>query len=293
MVDAGRWRAASVGLALVVAAGCATPAPSAPWTYPPTGLGPSVAPVASASSSLVAAAATPSSTASPIPTAEPTPTPTPIPTPIPTPTPARRPVDVEIVPDPKAIFAHQQTKTWCASAGVQIALAWLGLADTSKTFQAKLESRVGEWDSYADSHNGKWGPTAMTRALAAYGAPGYQVQVFPTRAAALRASAAAIERTHSLVLLLAWRGAHTWVMSGFRADADPAVFADANVSGAYILDPWYPWVSSIWGPSDPPATFQDSAEMVRNYLKWKRPEGRYPGRDGQWIAVIPTVVATR
>ena len=77
-------------------------------------------------------------------------------------------------------------------------------------------------------------------------------------------------------------------MTGFRADADPALFADAKITGAYILDPWYPDVSSIWGPSDPPGTFQNEAEMIRNYLKWKRPEGKYPERDGLYIAVVPT-----
>ncbi len=87
---------------------------------------------------------------------------------------------------------------------------------------------------------------------------------------------------------MAWRGAHTWVMTGFRADADPSVFADAKIQGTYILDPWYPDVSSIWGPSDPPGTYQNGAEMVRNYLKWKRPEGLYPTRDGLYIAVVPT-----
>ena len=30
--------------------------------------------------------------------------------------------------------------------------------------------------------------------------------------------------------------------------------------------------------------------MERNYLKWKRPEGLYPERDGLYIAVVPTVV---
>jgi len=78
-------------------------------------------------------------------------------------------------------------------------------------------------------------------------------------------------------------------MTGFRADADPRVFNDVKVSGAYIDDPWYPWVSSIWGPSDPPGTFQDKAEMTRNFLPWKRPEGRYPDRDGNFIVLIPTI----
>ena len=92
------------------------------------------------------------------------------------------------------------------------------------------------------------------------------------------------------VLLMAWRGAHTWVMTGFRADADPAIFSNATIEGAYILDPWYPTISSIWGPSDPPGTFQDTSEMIRNYLVWKRPEGHYPDRDGLFLAVVPTVV---
>ena len=76
-------------------------------------------------------------------------------------------------------------------------------------------------------------------------------------------------------------------MTGYRADADPAVFANAKVTGAYIIDPWYPRVSRIWGRSDKAGVFQDAAEMKRNYLPWKRPEGRYPGRDGKFLAIIP------
>ena len=51
-------------------------------------------------------------------------------------------------------------------------------------------------------------------------------------------------------------------MTGYRANADPAVFDDAKVSGTYILDPWFPDFSSIWGQSDPPGTFQDASEMI-------------------------------
>ncbi len=238
----------------------------------------------------------------PPPTLDPTPTPRPTPrgsgaaasstpeaAPTPSPTPARVPLDVDIVPDPEAVFAHELKDTWCAPAGVQMTLAVLGLADTSDDFQRELQGRVREWESYGDSHNGKWGPSAMALALEAYGAPGYEVRGYETREDALRDAAVALEATRSPVILLAWRGAHTWVMTGFRADADPAQFRDATVEGAYVLDPWYPWVSTIWGPSDPPGTFQDAAEMERNYLRWKRPEGHYPERDGLFISVVPTV----
>jgi hypothetical protein len=216
------------------------------------------------------------------------PTPTPVPTPSPTPKPARKPVDFDIEDHPKAVFASEIYDTWCSPAGVQMTLAVLGLADTSDRFQSKLQSRVREWESRPDSHNGDWGPSAMALALDAYGAPGYEVRAYPSRRLALRDAAEAIRKTRSPVILLAWRGAHTWVMTGYKADADPILFSNANVSGAYILDPWYPRNSSIWGQSDPPGTFQDQSEMERNYLPWKRPEGHYPDRDGLFIAVVPT-----
>ncbi len=222
----------------------------------------------------------PSVTTVPVPAASPTATPKP----------PRVPVDVDIVKNHKAVFAHEIKDTWCAAAGVQMALTILGHGNISGAFQRELQGRVHEWESYDDSHNGDWGPSAMVQALDAYGAKGYQVRAYKSRQSAERDAARAIEKTGSPVLLMAWRGAHTWVMTGFRADADPAIFSNATILGAYINDPWYPTISSIWGPSDPPGTFQDTSEMIRNYLVWKRPEGHYPERDGLFIAVVPTVV---
>lgn len=228
----------------------------------------------------------PPSQPTPGPTLEPGDSPTPSPT-----LPVRAPVDVRILDDPEAAFAHELDKDWCAPAGVQMVLAALGLGDTTPAFQTEIASRVREWETWEDSHNYNWGPAAMAAALEAYGAPGYQIHAFDFRGSALHAAAVAIERTDSPAILLAWRGAHTWVMTGYRADADPKVFPDAVIEGTYILDPWYPWISSIWGPSDPPGTFQDLAEMKRNFLPWERPEGKYPERDGKWIVLVPTLPA--
>jgi hypothetical protein len=207
----------------------------------------------------------------------------------PRPTPQRKAVDLDILKNHQRHFAHELKETWCAPAGVQMVLSILGHGDTSNAFQRELQSRVYEWESVKDSRDGLWGPSAMALALEAYGAKGYEVRAYRTRQGALRDGARAIQATGAPVILLAWRGAHTWIMTGFRADADPSQFADAHIHGAYILDPWYPDISSIWGPSDPPGTFQDEQEMERNYLKWKRPEGHYPERDGLYISVVPTV----
>jgi hypothetical protein len=220
----------------------------------------------------------------PLASGQPAVTPAPTPTPIP-----RVKVDVDILKDHDAVFAHELRIDWCAPAGVTMVLAATGHGAPTSARQREIASRVREWESYADSHNGEWGPAAMALALDAYGAKGYEIHAYETRQDALRGSAKAIATTNSPVILLAWKGAHTWVMSGYRANADPVVFDDAVITGAYILDPWYPDFSSIWGQSDPPGTFQDTPEMNRNFLEWKRPEGTYPDRDGKFIVLIPTI----
>ncbi len=215
---------------------------------------------------------------------------------IPTPSPTAVPrinVDVNLLTDPKAYFITEIDNEWCAVSGVQIVLAIHGKVALTRAVQKEIASRIGEWESRRDSLNGGWGPAAIASALNAYGVPGYEVRAYDTRADALRDAAKVVSELHAPVLLLAWRGAHTWVMTGYRANADPTIFDDAKVTGAYILDPWYPRVSKIWGPSDPPGTFQDAAEMTRNYLPWKRPEGHYPDRDGLYIAVVPTIPLVR
>jgi hypothetical protein len=242
---------------------------------------------------LVTPRPSPSATPSPAPTVTTTLAPgeTPAPTPTPTPVPQRVRVDVNLfatMDDAKAAFITEIDHEWCAVAATQIVLAMNGKAPLTASFQKELASRIGEWESRRDSLNGGWGPSAIASALVAYGVPGYKVRLYETRADALADAARAIETFHAPVLLMAWYGAHTWVMTGYRADADPLLFDDANVSGTYILDPWYPRVSTIWGASDPPGTYQDAAEMRRNYLPWKRPEGHYPTRDGLFIAVVPT-----
>jgi hypothetical protein len=210
------------------------------------------------------------------------------PAPTAAPKPVRRAVNLNTVAKPKAVFVSERGKTWCAAAAVQIVLNINAKhPDTSAARQAQIHQLEVKYTSRADSRNGGAGPAGMVATLNKLGAVDYKLKVYQTRRGALREAAKAIARTGHPVILLAWRGAHAWVMTGYKATADPAVFNGVTVKGAYILDPWYPRVSSIWGRSDPPGTYQDSAEMTRNYLVWRRPEGKYPGRDGRFLAIIP------
>jgi hypothetical protein len=251
-------------------------------------------------STLPTVVVTPAPSASPTPTIAPTPEPSASATPSPTPL-VRTAVDVDLATDPEAVFASQLTEKDCAVAATQMVLAILGLGDTSEAFQQAIKDRIGEWEAFDDSQNGGWGPAAVGLALQAYGADGYEVRAYDTYTDALRDSAVAISTFDKPVVMFPWWGAHSWVMTGYRADADPTLFDDAVISGAYILDPWYPRNSSIWGQSDPPGNFEDLAELERNWPAyqgppgyeaigpgWTRPEGQYPERDGRFVVLVPT-----
>lgn len=218
-------------------------------------------------------------------------------TPTSTPAPVREPMDVDLVADHDAVFTSQNTEEMCAVAGTQMVLTILGLGNSSMEFQDEIAGRIDDWESWEDSHDGGWGPAAVAEALGDYGATGYQVRAYTSWTDALRDSAIAISTFKKPVVMFPWWGAHTWVMTGYRADADPTLFGDATVTGAYILDPWYPRTSSIWGRSDEPGTFEPLAELERNWPGvvfqgfgpgWSRPEGAYPERDGRFMVVIPT-----
>ncbi len=236
-------------------------------------------------------AATPRPTRRPggTPDPEATAEPTPEPTPTPTPRPRRRPVDVQLRVATDRRFTSQVDNTMCASSGIQMVLNMYGVGEPGEAFQRQIDRRLPEWESRRDAKAGGWGPAAMVSALDAYGVKGYELRAYNSRAYALRDASRILMETQAPVILIAWRGAHTWVMTGFRADADPTLFRDVDIKGTYIFDPWYPRVSSIWGASDPPGTFQDDSEMQRNFLGWQRPEGAYPKRDGTYIIVAPTL----
>jgi hypothetical protein len=201
---------------------------------------------------------------------------------------------VNIEPNPAAVFRTEVLKTWCAAAAVQMTLNVIGpTIDVSTARQRRIHLLEVAATTRADSRSGGVGPLGMVATLNKLGGVRYELRVYRTRASALHDAARAISATRAPVILMAWRGAHAWVMTGYRATADPRLFADARVDGAYILDAWYPRISTIWGPSDGPGVYQDAAEMIRNYLPWKRPEAHYPGLDGRFLALVPAAAPSR
>ncbi len=228
---------------------------------------------------------TASLSATPTPTPTPTATPTLEPTPVPSPTKAPFLMDIYR----PGTFVTQMNRDYCMAGAIQNMINIIGPGiDLTTTKQQEIGKLIVSLTTRQDSLNGGFGPGGWALTMPQLGAGKYELVVDATFDKAMTDAALAIARTARPAGLLSWWGAHSWVMTGFRADADPLLFpTDFKLSGAFIVDPFYPRVSGIWGQTLGPDTFRDMADMAHNYIGWKRPEGRYPGRDGKWLLVIP------
>jgi hypothetical protein len=186
-------------------------------------------------------------------------------------------------------FVSQMNKDYGMAGAIQNMLNIMNpTIDTSTTKQQQIGDLLVSLTTYEDSRNGGFGPAGWALTLNQFGVGPYKFVIDATFDKAMRDAAIALAETGRPVGLLTWWGAHSWVMTGFRSDSDPAVFPDTfKLKGAYVVDPFYPRVSSIWGQTLGPDTLRDMTAMAHNYIGWKRPEGSYPARDGKWLLVIP------
>ena len=240
-----------------------------------------------ASPTAVPATPQPTPVPSPTPTATPVSTPTSEPTPVPSPT--KGPFLMDIYRP--GTFVSQTNRDYCMAGAIQNMVNIIGPdIDLTATRQKEIAALIVSLTTRDDSHNGGFGPGGWALAMPQLGDGEYKLVIDSTFDQAMKDAALALARTSRPVGLLTWWGAHSWVMTGFRADADPLLFPNSFVlKGAFIVDPFYPRVSSIWGQTLGPDSFRDMAAMAHNYIGWKRPEGRYPDRDGKWLLVIPVV----
>jgi hypothetical protein len=182
-------------------------------------------------------------------------------------------------------FTSEKLPIWCAPAALQTMINIMSPgADRSRATQKFLYTTARRLGPAPDKGSE---PEGMARTLQSLGYGRYRVIAAGTRSAAFHAAATALRLTGRPVALLVWRGAHNWVMSGFRSTADPALGPDFKVTHLWIEDVWYPRISSIWGKSRPPDALVPVGRMPEDYLPWRRPTGRYPGKDGRFVLVVP------
>ena len=185
----------------------------------------------------------------------------------------------------KGDFVEEFKDVWCLPAAMQTSMNIMDAgADTSRGTQARLFDLTRSIDPAPD---GAAEPEAWAKGLTQLGYGNYEVSIQPSIKAAIKLAAKQIRLTNRPAGLMTWRGAHSWVMSGFNASADPGVTDQYTVTGVRIEDVWYPRFSTIWGYSRKPDALVPVGDLPEDFLPWKRPLGSYPAKTGNFVIVIP------
>ncbi|HEX7472229.1 MAG TPA: hypothetical protein VF323_04040 [Candidatus Limnocylindrales bacterium] len=207
--------------------------------------------------------------------------------PKPSPTPKPGPFRMDLYRS--GAFVSELTPIWCLSAAMQTSANIMDLragkkADVTRTRQKMLFTLSR---SIAPAPDKAAEPEGWAAGLTRLGYGKYTVSVQPSIKAAIQVAAKALRTTGRPVGLMVWRGAHSWVMSGFTATADPALTSNYTVTAVYIEDVWFPRISNIWGASRPPDSLVPVRKLPPDFLPWKRPQKHYAAKDGKFVIVIP------
>jgi hypothetical protein len=97
-----------------------------------------------------------------------------------------------------------------------------------------------------------------------------------------------------------WRGRHAWVMSGFRATADPRRTQNFRVTAVNVLDPLYPATSSTWGRSPAPNALLSISQLGRQFVERRTLGGptslissaRARSLGGRFVIVMPVALTS-
>jgi hypothetical protein len=184
-------------------------------------------------------------------------------------------------------YVAQTNFVQCVGASMQMMLNIIGATD-DRTAGTQGDLQVLARELSGPSRTGRQRQGASVRGWAGglnqLGAGPYRLTGTTTLEEALRLGAIAIRKTGKPVGLLVWRGRHAWVMSGFRATADPLTTADFQVTGATVLDPLYPHGSTVWGPSPKPRELLTVKEVGRQFVP--RRQGSMPAGTGSGSAIM-------
>lgn len=186
-------------------------------------------------------------------------------------------------------FSTQHTYVWCIPTGVQMMRNYAkGESDHSSTNQKRYYDYARAHDRFPnESFPGSDAQGWAAAARYATGASHYGWRATTSYTESLRYAAASLRRSGKPVGLMVSRGGHAWLMTGFRATADPITTSNFTVTDVYISGPLYPMQQSN-GYDRPPNT-RYSASYLRNYYL---PFRSLPGENSElWAGKFVSVTA--
>ena len=198
-------------------------------------------------------------------------------------------------------FVAQKNFVQCVGASMQMMLNIMGdTNDRSARKQLELQNLARGLSGRRGDGRQRSGASVRgwSAGLNQLGAGPYRLVGTTTIEEAVEIAAEAIRETGRPVGLLVWRGRHAWVMSGFHATADPRTTDDFDVTAAIVMDPLYPYGSSVWGPSPRPREALSVKELGRQFVPRRSRSmatGNSPGSSqlsalsGKYVLVLPFV----
>ena len=186
-------------------------------------------------------------------------------------------------------YVSQTNLVQCVGASMQMMINLVEADnDRSASTQKRLWLLAREWNRRRVTNSPPRGASVRGWAggLNRIGYGPYLVTPFATQEEAMRAAARAMRVTGKPVGLLVWAGRHAWVMSGYRATADPLKTDDFDVTHVTILDPLYPRHSTTWGRSPAPGESL-SLERLGRYFVPRRKTTFTGALSGKFVIVMP------
>jgi hypothetical protein len=187
----------------------------------------------------------------------------------------------------KGDHVTQFTSSWCVGASMQMMANMIerGRPDRSRRTQKAMYDLARDVSPWVETRPGA-STYGWAGGLTELGYGPYAELSASGKQAALRIAARQMRYTRKPVGLLVWRGRHAWVMSGFRATADPAYTDDFEVTHVYIEDPWAGRTSPAWGPGLKAHSLV-RVSRLSGFTRWASHHRPEYGRDGHYVIVAP------
>ncbi len=184
--------------------------------------------------------------------------------------------------------AVQKTDWYCVPASIQMMLNLInGTSSHGEAAQFKFWKYAQAHSTYPVLDNGA-DAGGWAAAMRHWNGGNYSVGVHKTMQASLKAAARRMRATGKPVGMIVWgrNGGHAWVMTGFRATADPKKSSDYIVTSVQAMGPLWP-DGTIGGKSfDPgPRDWVSYSTLRHKFTDFRQKSA--PTWNGRWLTVLP------
>ena len=186
-------------------------------------------------------------------------------------------------------FTTQRSWLWCTAAGVQIVR---NIVEREADHTTSGQRRYFEWmrqhNRYDLPESAGVDPQGWTAGLRHFVDDRYRLVSSRTFDEALRSAVERLRLTNLPVAITVSHGGHGWILTGFRATADPATTSSFSVTSVRVVGPLY-GLQSKNGYDMAPNTKLTPAQLKRFFTPWKY-DPKPMVWDGRYVSIQPIPV---